>query len=174
MKQIIETKRLLLREWEEGSKPFLRLFLQDLEVMYAYEHSFSDEEIEHWLQWNLQSYKDNGYGLWAMERKDTGEIIGECGLTNQTIDGIEYKEIGYHLCKKAWKNGYAVEAAQAVKKFAFEQLQLEEVVSIIRDTNIASMNVAIRNQMIVKKRVIKHYQEKIMPHYIFYTKNSPP
>ena len=163
MKIITETDRLILREWEPGDEKYLKQFLQDIDVMYAYDHAFSDEEVKEWLDWNLQSYRDNGYGLWAIELKKTGEIVGECGLTNQTVDDVVYQEIGYHLLKKAWHQGFAIEAAQAVKTYAFEKLQAQAVVSIVRDTNLASMNVAIRNGMIIKKRFMK--QDKA--HYLF-------
>lgn len=169
---MIETKRLALREWETKDLPDLKRFLQDAEVMWAYEHAFSDEEVANWLQWNLDSYQQNGYGLWAMVHKATGEIIGECGITPQTVDGVVYPEIGYHLVKSHWHQGYAVEAAQAVKAWGFDEMGFPELISTVRDTNLASMNVAIRNGMIVKKRYVKHYQGIDMPHYVFSIRNE--
>ena len=73
-------------------------------------NTLSDEEVANWLKWNLQSYQEYGYGLWALEKKRTGEVIGECGLTNQLVKGKSYPEIGYHLCVKEWHKGYAIEA----------------------------------------------------------------
>lgn len=168
---IVTTERLVLREWTESMSDIeaLKSFLQDKEVMYAYEHGFSDAEVLKWLKWNMQSYQKNGFGLWAIELKETSRIIGECGLTNQFIEGKEYLEIGYHLCKSDWGNGYAIEAAKATKEYAFLQLHYQEVVSMIRDTNISSMNVAIRNGMTIKKRFTKYYQGIEMPHYLFST-----
>lgn len=168
----IETKRLRLREWRAGEEQLLANFLKDPEVMYAYEHGFSDEEVANWLEWNLSSYQENGFGLWAIERKEDGTIIGECGLTKQIVDGKTFIEIGYHLRKEDWHQGYAIEAAKACKIYAFEQLKVKEVVSIVRDTNLASMNVAIRNGMIAKKRFIKHYYGVEMPHYLFSVENK--
>lgn len=172
MKEILRTNRLILREWSKNDFSKLSLFLQDPEVMYAYEHGFSEEEVNAWLEWILDSYEKNGYGLWAIISKETNEVIGECGLTNQMIDQVTYCEIGYHLRKEFWHRGYAIEAATAVKEYAFKVLAKNEVVSIVRDTNVSSMNVAIRNKMTVKKRVIKNYREIAMPHYIFSVKRS--
>ncbi|MBO1307673.1 GNAT family N-acetyltransferase [Enterococcus sp. 669A] len=169
---MIETERLVLREWGTSNLPDLKRFLQDAEVMWAYEHAFSDEEVTNWLQWNMDSYRENGYGLWAMVHKATGEIIGECGITPQTVDGVVYPEIGYHLVKSYWHHGYAVEAAQAVKVWGFEEKEFPELISTVRDTNLASMNVAIRNGMIVKKRYVKHYRGIDMPHYVFSIRNE--
>lgn len=164
---MITTKRLRLRPWTKDDTQELKRFLQDEDVMYAYEHAFSDSEVQRWLNWNLESYADNGYGLWAIELKSTGEVIGECGLTKQGVNGQQYLEIGYHLIKDFWHHGYALEAAQACKDYAFNKLNSQQVVSIVRDTNIPSMNVAIRNGMTVKTRFVKHYYDMDMPHYLF-------
>ena len=66
-KIIFETQRLIVREWQSEDEVELKKFLQDENVMYAYEHAFSDEEVANWLKWNLQSYQEYGYGLWALE-----------------------------------------------------------------------------------------------------------
>lgn len=168
---ILETERLILREWKTGEEKYLKLFLGSEKVMYAYEGPFNDQQIEEWLKWNLRLYEEKGYGLWAIERKCDGAIIGECGLTDQNVAGQDYLEIGYHLTSEFWKNGYMIEAAKAVKEYAFTILEKKEVVSIIRDTNMSSMNVAIRNGMVVSKRFIKHYRGIDMPHYLFVVKN---
>jgi len=169
---ILETKRLRLREWRVGEEGVLKTFLGSDEVMYAYEGGFNDAKIADWLSWNLSLYQEKGYGLWAIERKSDGAVIGECGLTDQTIDGTTYLEIGYHLLSNEWHKGYISEAAQAVKIYAFEALNAGEVVSIVRDTNLSSMNVAIRNRMTVFKRITKHYKGIDMPHYIFKVKKG--
>lgn len=168
----IETKRLILRPWQAGEEAFLAQFLQDERVMYAYEGAFSNEEVTNWLQWNLRLYQEKGYGLLAIVRKYDNKIIGECGLTDQMVQDKMYLEIGYHLIYDVWKKGYAIEAAKAVKEYAFMQLGAKEVVSTIRDTNLASMNVAIRNGMFVKERFIKNYRNVVMPHYLFSTCTS--
>lgn len=164
---ILETERLRLREWQVGEEIELARFLGDEQVMYAYEGAFTKEEIAHWLQWNLDSYQENGFGLWAIEEKATGKIIGECGLMRQVVAGVELLEIGYHLIFEAWHQGFAQEAAKAVRDYAFNELKIEKVYSMVRDTNLASMNVAIRNGMIVEKRFIKVYRGIEMPHYLF-------
>lgn len=169
----METKRLIFRAWQDGDEKHLNNFLQDAEVMAAYEHAFSDEEVTDWLAWNLKSYAENGFGLWALELKETGEIIGECGLILQEIDGTYFPEISYHLAKEFWHQGYAMEAALAVRDWALQETNYKELIITTRDTNIASMNVAIRCGFIIKKRLIKHYRGIEMPHYLFgYKKTS--
>ncbi len=77
----------------------------------------------------------------------------------------EVLEIGYLFERSHWHNGYAAEAAKACRQYAFETLNAAEVCSIIRDTNIASQNVAIRNGMTMTDTWIKHYRGVDMPHY---------
>lgn len=74
-------------------------------------------------------------------------------------------EIGYLFERRYWHKGYATEAAEACKKYAFEILKADEVCSIIRDTNVASQNVAIRNGMTMTDTWTKYYKGVNMPHY---------
>lgn len=89
--------------------------------------------------------------------KETGEMIGQCGITMQDCNGRQVMEIGYLFQKAYWHCGYASEAAAGCKKYAFETLQAGEVYSIIRDNNIPSQNVAKRNGMRETERLVKHY-----------------
>jgi RimJ/RimL family protein N-acetyltransferase len=164
---IIETDRLKLRELQPDDRNDLCEILQDKEVMYAYEHAFSDEEVKKWFDQQIERYHTNGHGLWAVIHKETNAFLGQCGLTIQQADGEEYLEIGYLFKKEHWRQGYATEAALACKKYAFEVLHAEKVCSIIRDTNISSQNVAKRLGMVKVKEIVKHYYNMDMPHYIF-------
>lgn len=172
MKVILETERLYLREMEFGDYDSLCGILQDGEVMYAYEHAFSHKEVTEWLEKNLKRYKDYGFGLWAVILKETGEMIGQCGLTMQDCIDRQVVEIGYLFKKSCWHKGYATEAAVGCKKYAFDTLDINEVFSIIRDNNIPSQNVAIRNGMKVVDRFTKHYYGMDMPHLVFAVKKK--
>ena len=167
MKKILETKRLVLREMEQSDFSALCTILQDKDVMYAYEHAFSDKEVQDWLDNQINRYNKDGYGLWLVILKDTDEVKGQCGLTMQNIGDRDVVEVVYLFAKKFWHNGYATEAAVACKKYAFDKLGVEEVFSIIRDTNIPSQNVAKRNGMTRKSSIIKHYYGIDMPHYLY-------
>lgn len=165
----LETQRLVLRELTESDWDSLCEILQDEEVMYAYEHAFSDQEVREWLDRQLARYEEYGrrFGLCAAVLKETGEMIGQAGLTMQDCDGEQLLEIGYLLKKRHWHHGYATEAAIACKKYAFEELNEPRVYSIIRDSNTASQNVAIRNGMKPVKNFVKHYYGVDMPHLVF-------
>lgn len=166
---IIETERLYLREMNQADFKSLCKILQDEEVMYAYEGAFSDTEVQEWLDKQISRYKKWGFGLWAVILKETGDMIGQCGLTMQPWKDKQVLEIGYLFAKLYWHKGYATETAKACKEYAFEILKADEVCSIIRDTNIASQKVAIRNDMSVSDNWTKHYRGVDMPHYRYIT-----
>lgn len=161
---ILETERLYLREMNQRDFVALCKILQDDETMYAYEGAFSDEETQEWLDRQISRYRKWGFGLWAVILKETDEMIGQCGLTMQPWKNEEVLEIGYLFNRMYWHRGYALEAAEACKEYAFEVLKVEEVCSIIRDTNRSSQKVAVRNEMSVKDSWIKHYRGVDMPH----------
>ncbi len=141
--------------------------LQDRKTMYAYEHEFSDEEAQDWLNKQLDRYKNDGFGLWAVILKSSGEFVGQCGITWQDIGGENVPEIGYLFKRKHWHNGYAAEAAIGCKNYAFNSLGLDKMYSIIRDNNYASQRVAGRNGMTVVKTFVKHYYGIDMPHLVY-------
>lgn len=161
---ILETERLYLREMNQGDFRSLCEILQDERTMYAYEGAFSDQEVQEWLDRQLSRYEKWNFGLWAVILKETDKMIGQCGLTMQPWKESEVLEIGYLFNRHYWHRGYATEAARACKKYAFETLGASEVCSIIRDTNLASQNVAIRNGMTKTDSWTKHYRGIDMPH----------
>ena len=167
MKTILETPRLLLREMTTSDLPAICRVLQDEKTMYAYEHAFSDEEAQAWLNNQLRRYREDGFGLWAVVLKESGEIIGQCGITLQDVNGEWVPEVGYLFERAYWHRGFATEAAIACKEYAFNVLGLDTVYTIIRDNNIASQNVAKRNGMTVCGRIVKHYYGMDMPHLVY-------
>lgn len=169
---IVETNRLYLREMTRADYPVLCKILQDAEVMYAYEHAFSDDEVKDWLGRQCKRYADDGFGLWAVVLKETGEMIGQCGLTMQACGGKQVVEVGYLFQKSYWHHGYAAESAIACKAYAFEKLNIDEVYSIIRDTNVVSQHAAKRNGMTIKHSLVKHYHDVDMPHFVFSVKRT--
>lgn len=162
---IFETERLYLREMNQADFDSLCKILQDEDTMYAYEGAFSDKEVQEWLDNQISRYQKWKFGLWAVILKETDELIGQCGLTMQTWKDREVLEIGYLFNRSYWHKGYATEAAKGCKKYAFDILKADEVCSIIRDTNIASQNVAVSNGMTKKDIWTKHYKGVDMPHY---------
>jgi len=95
-----------------------------------------------------------------------------CGLTMQEAMGKQVIEVGYLLMKEHWHNGYATEGATACRDYAFSSLGANEVFSIIRDTNIPSINVARRNGMEPANSIVKHYKGVDMLHTVYSVKRQ--
>lgn len=95
----IETERLLIREMTEQEFEPLYRVLADSDIMQHYPYAFDEERVRGWISRNMDRYKTFGFGLWAVCLKETGEMIGDCGLTMQLINGAIKPEIGYHIRK---------------------------------------------------------------------------
>ena len=161
---ILETERLLLREMTQDDLPALQGILQDEETIYAYNGAFDEAETQAWLDRQLLRYAQYGFGLWAVVLKESGGMIGQCGLTMQPWRGDEVLEVGYLFNRAFWHHGYATEAARGCMEYAFDLLGAREVCSIIRETNLPSRRVAERNGMTVRDTWVKHYRGIDMPH----------
>lgn len=94
---IIKTERLILREMTEDDFDALYRILVDPEVMQHYPDTFDEVGVWNWIARNMERYRIFGFGLWAVCLKETGEMIGDCGLTMQLIGGQIKPEIGYHI-----------------------------------------------------------------------------
>ena len=151
----IETERLVLREYTPDDFGALYEILSDPETMQHYPAPFDVEKTRNWISWNLDNYEKYGFGLWAVTLKETGEFIGDCGLTLQKIDGETLPEIGYHIHKKYWRRGFAREAARAVRDWAFRNTEYDVLYSYMKYTNVGSYSTALANGM----RKVKEYPD---------------
>lgn len=142
MKKILETERLFLREMTMSDLDALFAVLGDKEIMQHYPYSFDEERVRSWIERNMKRYTDDGFGLWAVCLKDTGEMIGDCGLTLQNIDEQMLPEIGYHIRRDQQRKGYAKEAAMAVRDWAFGNTEYPALYSYCKYTNVGSFKTA--------------------------------
>ena len=140
---IIETERLFLREMTEEDFSALFKVLADSEIMQHYSYSFDENRVRSWIERNVERYRVFGFGLWAVCLKATGEMIGDCGLTMQLINGEIKPEIGYHIRGDKQRKGYAKEAAIAVRDWTFNNTPFNVVYSYMKYTNEPSAKTAI-------------------------------
>lgn len=170
---ILETSRLRLRRLEPADLRDLKEILQDPQVVYAYEHTFSDADVQGWLDRQLRRYESDGFGLWAAVRKDTGEMVGQAGLTMQPYDGGQVLEVGYLLKKRFWHQGYAREAAVGCVHYAFARLHAPRVHAIIKADNAPSIAVARALGMTKQAEFTTRYYAGDMLHVLFSTTYDP-
>jgi len=169
---ILQTPRLQLREFTSEDAEALAQVLSDPETMRSYPAAFDRAGVEQWIARNRQRYQDDGVGLWAMELMSTKELIGDCGIIVQQVEGELLYEIGYHLRRDFWRQGLATEAAIACRDWAFANLKTARLISLIRPENLPSLRVAERNGMTIWKEInwrgLRHYvysivKEKSLP-----------
>ncbi len=140
---IIETERLYLREMTENDFDALNNVLSDSAIMQHYPYTFDHAKVKAWIQRNIDRYSILGFGLWAVCLKETGEMIGDCGLTMQLINGEIKPEIGYHIRADKQRKGYATEAAIAVRDWAFNNTPFNIIYSYMKYTNVPSCRTAV-------------------------------
>lgn len=140
---VLETGRLILREYTKDDFNGLYAILSDPITMQHYPKPYDEKGTMRWIEWSLANYSKYGFGLWAINRKDTGEFIGDCGITMQMIDGELLPEIGYHIHRDHWRHGFASEAAKAVRDWAFTNTEFDRLYSYMTATNVASYATAV-------------------------------
>jgi [ribosomal protein S5]-alanine N-acetyltransferase len=139
---VARTARLILRELTPDDLDPLFEVLGDPIAMEHYPAPKTREETAGWIAWARASYERNGFGLWAIERAADGAFIGDCGPMLQPVDDDVVPEIGYHVVRREWNNGFATEAAIACRELVLGELGFERVVSIVAPENLASRRVA--------------------------------
>lgn len=165
---VLQTPRLYLRKIRMADRPAIGSILQDAEVMYAWEHAFSDDEVTDWMEQNLMRYDRDGYSYWAVMEKSTGDLVGLCGLLAEKAGEESDLGVGYIFGKKYWHRGYAQESASACVDYAFRTLGAGHVTAQIRPNNLPSVKVAERLGMTVRSQFVKRYRGKDMIHLIYY------
>jgi len=140
---LMETERLIIREMTENDFEALYRVLADSDIMQYYPYTFDEDKVRGWISRNIERYSIFGFGLWAVCLKETGEMIGDCGLTMQLINGQIRPEIGYHIRRDHQRKGYATEAAKAVRDWTFKNTPFRVIYSYMKYTNEPSAKTAV-------------------------------
>lgn len=147
---IIETERLILRQWKESDRKIFSELNADPENMKFFPRPFNEEESHSFIDKTIEIIDRDGYGLFAIVVKETNQFIGFTGLAVPSYEThfTPCTEIGWRIHKDFWGKGFATEAARGVLEFAFNTLQLNEIVSFTSHFNTPSINVMKRIGMI--------------------------
>ncbi|WMJ87620.1 GNAT family N-acetyltransferase [Anaerocolumna sp. MB42-C2] len=163
---ITETNRLIIKELTVDDIPALYQIYQNEEVK-KYIPGISDtleEEIEKHKSYIKSVYHFYGYGLWGIFDKNSGELMGKCGFTNSIINGKEVIEMGYMLDYCKWGCGYATECLHSILRYAYDNLNIKDIISVINTSNNRSIKTAERVGMKLDQIIIKDGEE-----YAIYT-----
>ena len=141
---ILETERLRLRVFRDDDLDAYARICADPEVMRYLGDGKPLTRDDAWRQmaWILGHWQLRGYGLWAVEERATGTLIGRIGHINP--EGWPGFELGWMLGRAFWGRGYATEGARRALEFAFAELKQRHVISLIRPDNTPSIRVAER------------------------------
>lgn len=148
----LETARLVLRPLAFEDEEALAAVLCDAETMRWYPRPYTREQVREGIERQMGRYA-TGSGLLGMVEKQTGRLIGDCGVVWQEIEDRTEPEIGYHVHRGWWNRGFATEAAKAAIDYAFDELGVDHVISMIRPENAASRRVAEKNGLTIDRMV---------------------
>lgn len=164
---VLETERLFLRHFHIlDSKPMYSVF-GDADVMRFGDGAQTEEWVRSWLRTCLERYYATwGFGPYAVvERRERG-VIGYCGLFFfPDVNGQPEIEIGYRLARSSWGQGYATEAASAVRDFAFGTLGIKRLIAMIDPANTASVRIAEKLGMRYEKEVM--FKDYTHPDHVY-------
>lgn len=141
--KILESERLILRTFEETDLDAMTTINQDPKVCEYLPSIGSREETQGLISRIIKHHQEKGFSLYAVELKNTGEMLGFIGLITPSFEAhfTPAVEIGWRLSSKYWNQGYATEGALAVLHYAFTVLQIPEIVSFTVVNNHASRRV---------------------------------
>ena len=144
-----ETERMLLRPATmDDAEAWSRFHLDPIATQYYPDSAKGGIEVaRQWLTRLLDRYRARTFGFLCLIDKESGHYLGQCGLLTQEVEGEMLLEVGYALLRDAWGKGYATEAAQWFRNYAFEKELSDTVVSLIHPENVPSQRVAARNGM---------------------------
>ncbi len=151
----IETERLLLRPLVWDDEEALAQVYCDAETMLWYPAPYTRKQLRERIEQQMTDYP-SGAGLLGMVEKQTGRLIGDCGVRWQEVETLTEPEVGYHVHRERWGQGFATEAAKAMIGYAFHALGVDFVISLIRPENVQSRRVAEKNGLVVDRVVFWH------------------
>lgn len=160
---LLETERLWLRPLTLQDHAALKAVLGDPDTMSFYPAPFDDDKVTWWIERNLAHYEELGHGLWGIVLKEDGSLIGDCGPWPQSLPIGKEVELGWHVHKAHQRKGYATEAALASRDWAFANLEVKRLISLILPDNIPSRGVAEKIGMTVAQEL----DYKGFLHYVY-------
>lgn len=150
----LETRRLTLRPLGDDDLDDMCLLLGDADALVLWGDALDRDGARRWIERNITRYEADGFGRCAIVLRATGELIGDCGLIRTAVEEVPEVELGWIVRRTHWGRGIATEAARAWSDYAFTQLGLDRIVSMISEHNVASRHVAQKLGMTFERTAI--------------------
>ena len=169
MKKVLETERLIIRQFIPEDTGYIYKLHNDPDVMKYISTKKSKEvtrdECKSFIEGCRKYYKKHpGLGIWAAQTKASGDFIGWTALKD--LDNTEDIEVGYRLLKEFWGNGYATESSKALIEYGFNELKLNKLVAVALPENTASVRVLVKAGM-EYKGIKKYYNADVVFYQIY-------
>jgi RimJ/RimL family protein N-acetyltransferase len=167
---VLETERLLLRELRPDDAETVHAVFDDPHARHWYPHLADRAAVDEWVAQNLERYAAHGFGLWALLLKESGELVGDCGLTLQDVEGTVELEVGWHVRADRRRRGLATEAGRACLEWGMRETDYGRIVSLVHLENAASGAVA---QKVHAGRLPQPVERRRGPHWVYVTDRRP-
>lgn len=160
---MLETQRLLLREWQDGDRDAFAAMNVDPRVMEFFPHTLTRVESDELVDRMIRLTNEEGFSFAAIERKTDGAFVGMAGIArvNFEVAFCPTVEIGWRLPVASWGHGYASEAARAWLRYGFVDLELPEIVSFTAATNRRSQ--AVMQRIGMRRDAVRDFAHPALP-----------
>lgn len=159
---VLETERLFIRPYQAEDVDLLYAILSDPVTMSYWPAPFVREQVKAWISRNQASYREHGYGRWALIEKGEGRLIGDAGIVQAEIDQKLEFDLGYIIAAPHWRKGYAFEAVQACLNYGLTHLKLPRVVANMAFNHEGSRKVAEKIGMVYEKQFLNRRNRDIV------------
>ncbi|WP_045469781.1 GNAT family N-acetyltransferase [Sporocytophaga myxococcoides] len=154
---VLQTDRLIIKEYKPEYLNLAYKVFSDPQTMAFWPAPLSINETQRWIDRSMQSYKDNGFGRYAIYLKNTNHLIGDCGILKLETDNILVHDLGYIIYAPFWSTGLGFEAAKAAMDFGFNELNIDRLYANMPFNHAASIKVAEKLGM---KRIKEFHNKK--------------
>ncbi len=139
---VLQTDRLIIKEYKTEYVNLAHKVFSDPKTMAFWPAPFSINETQKWIERSMHSYKENGFGRYAIYLKETNHLIGDCGILKLETDNALVHDLGYIIHAPFWNSGLGVEASKAVMDYGFNELNIERLYANMPFNHAASIKVA--------------------------------
>lgn len=151
----LQTERLWFREMGPGDASVIHEILSDDLVTHYFGQAFTRSDADAWIERQCRRYNQDGFAYWLAMRRGSDEVIGQAGLLRHDTPEVQDVGLGYIIHGPFRRQGFALEAARGIIRFAFAMREHKRVVSLIRPMNEPSRGVAEKAGM-TPGRTVQH------------------